>query len=103
MLLSKRVHSATEHSMKVKIIRNVMVAGVRKDSGSTIEVENHVGALLIGLGKAEEVTKEKPAPKPAAKKEKPAPAPAAATPAPEAKVKATYTKTSKPKTSPKGA
>ena len=67
MLLSKRVHSATEHSMKVKIIRNVMVAGVRKDSGSTIEVENHVGALLIGLGKAEEVTKEKPAPKPAPK------------------------------------
>jgi len=89
--------------MKVKIIRNVMVAGVRKDSGSTIEVEDKIGSLLIGLGKAEEVTKEKPAPKPAAKKEKPAPAPAAVTPAPEAKVKATYTKTSKPKTSPKGA
>ena len=88
--------------MKVKIIRNVMVAGVRKDSGSTIEVEDNIGSLLIGLGKAEEVTKEKPAPKPAAKKPAPAPVVEAA-PAPEAKVKATYTKTSKPKTTPKGA
>ncbi len=98
MLLSKRVHSATEHSMKVKIIRNVMVAGVRKDSGSTIEVEDQTGSLLIGLGKAEEV-REKPAPKPAAKKEKPVPAPVAAAAAPAPKVKAT----SKPKTPAKGA
>ena len=55
--------------MKVDIIRNVMVAGVRKDSGSTIEVEDHVGHMLIGIGKAVKAAEVcEPVKKPAAKK-----------------------------------
>ncbi len=74
--------------MKVKIIRNVMVAGVRKDPGETIEVSKNDCDLLIGSGKAELFveTPKKAAPKPVAKKE-----------TPEPKVP------SKPETSPKGA
>ena len=55
MLLSSLVRSATEHkNMKVKILRDVMVAGVRKDSGSTVDLDNHVAQLLIGQNQAEE-------------------------------------------------
>ena len=75
--LSSLVRSATEHkNMKVKILRDVMVAGVRKDSGSTIELDNNVAQLLIGQNQAEEYveTVKKPAPKAAAPKPKTTPA-----------------------------
>ena len=52
---SNLVRSATEHkNMKVKILRDVMVAGVRKDSGSTVELDDNVAQLLIGQRQAEE-------------------------------------------------
>ena len=40
--------------MKVKILRDVMVAGVRQDSGSAIELDDYVAQLLIGQRQAEE-------------------------------------------------
>jgi hypothetical protein len=72
------VRSATEHkNMKVKILRDVMVAGVRKDSGSTVDLDNHVAQLLIGQNQAEEYveTVKKAASKAAAPKPKTTPAP----------------------------
>ena len=75
--LSSLVRSVTEHkNMKVKILRDVMVAGVRKDSGSTIELDNNVAQLLIGQNQAEEYveTVKKPAPKAATPKPKTTPA-----------------------------
>ena len=67
--LSSLVLSATEHSMKVKILRDVMVAGVRKDSGSTVDLDTNVAHLLIGQNQAEEYVEpvKKSAPKAAAK------------------------------------
>ena len=58
--------------MKVKILRDVMVAGVRQDSGSTIDLDDHLAQLLIGQRQAEEyvepvkkaVKKKAAAPKP---------------------------------------
>ena len=62
--------------MKVKILRDVMVAGVRKDSGSTVDLDNHVAQLLIGQNQAEEYVEpvKKAAPKAAACKPKTTPA-----------------------------
>jgi len=58
---SSLVGSATEHKpMKVKIIRGVMVAGVLKSPGSTIEVAKNVGELLISSNKAELVVEAAP-------------------------------------------
>ena len=70
--------------MKVKILRDVMVAGVRQDSGSTVDLDDHVAQLLIAQRQAEEYVE--PAPKQAVKKAvtakpKETPAPKA-TPAP---------------------
>ena len=77
--LSSLVRSATEHkNMKVKILRDVMVAGVRKDSGSTVDLDNHVAQLLIGQNQAEEYVepvKKAAPPKAAAPKPKTTPAP----------------------------
>ena len=76
---SNLVRSATEHkNMKVKILRDVMVAGVRKDSGSTVDLDNHVAQLLIGQNQAEEYVepvKKAAPPKAAAPKPKTTPAP----------------------------
>ena len=78
-LSSSLVRSATEHkNMKVKILRDVMVAGVRKDSGSTVDLDNHVAQLLIGQNQAEEYVepvKKAAPPKAAAPKPKTTPAP----------------------------
>ena len=54
-----------------------MVAGVRKDSGSTVDLDNHVAQLLIGQNQAEEYVEpvKKAAPKAAAPKPKTTPAP----------------------------
>ena len=53
-----------------------MVAGVRKDSGSTVELDNNVAQLLIGQNQAEEYVEpvKKPAPKAATPKPKTTPA-----------------------------
>ena len=88
MLLNSLVRSATEHkNMKVKILRDVMVAGVRQDSGSSVDLDDHVAQLLIGQNQAEEYVE--PAPKKAVKKPvtakpKETPAPKADTPPPTA-------------------
>ena len=59
--LSSLVRSATEHkNMKVKILRDVMVAGVRKDSGSTVDLDSQVAQLLIGQNQAEEYVETAP-------------------------------------------
>ena len=79
--LSSLVRSATEHkNMKVKILRDVMVAGVRQDSGSSIDLDDHVAELLIGHRQAVEYVE--PAPKKAVKK--PVTAKPKETPAPKA-------------------
>ena len=75
--LSSLVRFVTQHkNMKVKILREVMVAGVRQDSGSTIDLDNHVAQLLIGQNQAEEYVEpvKKAAPKAAAPKPKTTPA-----------------------------
>ena len=55
--------------MQVELIRSTMIAGVPTDSGTTIEVDNNVGRMLIFSGKAIEYVEK---PKPKAKK-KPTP------------------------------
>ena len=71
LLSSNQLRSASAHNMKVELIRSTMIAGVPTDSGTTIEVDNNVGRLLIFSGKAieasetttvveEEVVEEKP-------------------------------------------
>tara|TARA_R100001594_G_scaffold37437_3_gene67727 strand:+ start:162 stop:377 length:216 start_codon:yes stop_codon:yes gene_type:complete len=63
--------------MKVKLIRGVMVAGLANKAGTTLEVEENVGRMLISSNKAElvvETAVKKAAPaakKVAAPKEKP--------------------------------
>ena len=52
--------------MKVKLIRGVMIAGLVKQAGSTLEVEENVGRMLISSNKAELVVE------PAVKKAAPA-------------------------------
>ena len=78
-LSSNLARSVTEHkNMKVKILRDVMVAGVRKDSGSTVDLDDHVAQLLIGQHQAEEYVepvKKAAPPKAAAPKPKTTPAP----------------------------
>jgi len=81
--LSSLVRSATEHkNMKVKILRDVMVAGVRQDSGSTIDLDDHVAQLLVGQRQAEEYVEpvqKKAVKKPVTAKPKETPAPKADT------------------------
>ena len=52
--------------MKVKLIRSVLIAGVHKDSGLSIDVDNDLARTLIGSGKAV-IETEKPKAKPKAK------------------------------------
>ena len=53
LLLNSPVRSASEHNMKVKLLRATMIAGVPKDSGSIVEVEQNSGEYLVAIGKAE--------------------------------------------------
>ena len=48
--------------MKVSLLRNVMVAGTPTSAGSVIDVEKHIGEMLIGIGKAEAVVEACEAP-----------------------------------------
>ena len=55
--------------MKVELIRGVLIAGVHKDSGSTIDVDQDLARSLIGSGKAViPVVQETPKPKPKPKR-----------------------------------
>ena len=38
--------------MKVKLIRNVMISGVQKDSGVSLDVDDDLARTLIASGKA---------------------------------------------------
>ena len=53
LLLNSPVRSASEHNMKVKLLRATMIAGVPTDSGSIVEVEQNSGEYLVAIGKAE--------------------------------------------------
>tara|TARA_B100001093_G_scaffold287770_3_gene274904 strand:- start:702 stop:917 length:216 start_codon:yes stop_codon:yes gene_type:complete len=46
--------------MKVKLIRGVMIAGLPKQAGSTLEVEENVGRMLLSSNKAELVVEAAP-------------------------------------------
>ena len=48
--------------MKVSLTRNVMIAGTPKSAGSIVDVEKHIGDMLIGIGKAEAVVEACEAP-----------------------------------------
>ena len=51
--------------MQVELIRGVLIAGVHKDSGTTIDVDQDLAKSLIGSGKAViPVVQATPKPKP---------------------------------------
>lgn len=52
--------------MKVKLIRSVLIAGVHKDSGLSLDVDDDLARTLLGSGKAV-IETEKPKAKPKAK------------------------------------
>ena len=41
--------------MKVSLTRNTMIAGTPTSAGTIVDVETHIGDMLIGIGKAEAV------------------------------------------------
>ena len=47
--------------MKVKLLRNTMIAGTPTSAGSIIDVEDHIGFMLLNIHKAVEadIKKEK--------------------------------------------
>ena len=46
--------------MKLKLLRNTMIAGTPTSAGSIIDVEDHIGFMLLNIHKAEEVKAEQP-------------------------------------------
>ena len=46
--------------MKLKLLRNTMIAGTPTSAGSIIDVEDHIGFMLLNIHKAEEVKAEEP-------------------------------------------
>ena len=48
--------------MKVSLTRNVMIAGTPKSAGSIVDVDQHIGDMLIGIGKADAVVEACEAP-----------------------------------------
>ena len=46
--------------MKLKLLRNTMIAGTPTSAGSIIDVEDHIGFMLLNIHKAEEVKEEEP-------------------------------------------
>ena len=57
--------------MKVSLTRNVMIAGTPTSAGSIVDVDQHIGDMLIGIGKAEVVVEACEAPIAEPVKEKP--------------------------------
>ena len=47
--------------MRVKVLRAFCIAGARQEPGSQVDVADHIGRELIGLGKAEKVGAAAPA------------------------------------------
>ena len=48
--------------MKVSLLRDTMIAGTPTSAGSIVDVEPHIGDMLIGIGKAEAVVEACEAP-----------------------------------------
>ena len=48
--------------MKVSLLRDTMIAGTPMSAGSIVDVEPHIGDMLIGIGKAEAVVEACEAP-----------------------------------------
>ena len=46
--------------MRLKLLRNTMIAGTPTSAGSIVEVEDHIGFMLLNIHKAEEVKEEEP-------------------------------------------
>ena len=46
--------------MRLKLLRNTMIADTPTSAGSIVEVEEHVGFMLLNIHKAEEVKEEEP-------------------------------------------
>lgn len=46
--------------MKVKLLRSTMIAGTPTSAGSIIDVEEHIGFMLLNINKAEEYKAEEP-------------------------------------------
>ena len=46
--------------MKLKLLRNTMIAGTPTSAGSIIDVEDHIGFMLLNIHKAEEVKAVEP-------------------------------------------
>ena len=46
--------------MKVKLLRDTMIAGTPTSAGSIVDIPDHLGVMLINISKAEEFTKEEP-------------------------------------------
>ena len=46
--------------MKVKLLRNIMIAGTPTSAGSIVDVEEHIGFMLVNINKAEEYKAEEP-------------------------------------------
>ena len=44
--------------MKVKLLRNIMIAGTPTSAGSIVDVEEHIGFMLVNINKAEEYKAE---------------------------------------------
>ena len=48
--------------MKVSLLRDTMIAGTPTSAGSIVDLEPHIGDMLIGIGKAEAVVEACEAP-----------------------------------------
>ena len=53
LLLSNQLRSASEHNMKVKLLRATMIAGTPTSVGTIVDVEEQTGQYLIAVEKAE--------------------------------------------------
>ena len=64
LLLNNQVRSASEHNMKVKLLRATMIAGVPTDSGSIVDLDEQNASYLLAIGKAELAVEACEAPSP---------------------------------------
>ena len=53
LLLSNQLRSASEHNMKVKLLRATMIAGTPTSAGTIVDVKEQAGNYLIAVDKAE--------------------------------------------------
>ena len=53
LLLNNQVRSASEHNMKVKLLRATMIAGTPTSAGTIVDVKEQTGQYLIAVEKAE--------------------------------------------------